>query len=1793
MNLNIQSSIFKITTSVLFFVLLGSIQIKAQECMLVCPNIPVSFAPAGSCNAAVTGLDATITGTCLSTPSNQNGIYPIGETEVVFSATNSNNEIITCTTVVIVRDVTAPIISNCQNISDILDVTDCGSLFTIPFSYTDNCNSQPLTLNQSINSNSVNNSWLCASGNTNYLRVFNSNTENLYTGLDITSVEFFVSNSQNNAPVQVNIYDLQGNVSTGTFTLLANASMTIPNVSNQMVSIPISANISANTTFAVEIIVPGSILHGTVIGLNDNGETAPTYYKSESCGEDNYKLLSDDIAGYGVVMGVNGDKPAMLLRQLDNTGYYPGDLLDVGTYYFEFDVIDASGNISSKCEFSHQVIEYSGTIPAIACNNTIQISLDQDCEIIVTPDMVLEGADQYCLEGYTVNITNQNGTSYGNTLSYINLGQTLTAEVTGPHGNSCWSTIELEDKAPPPLECIDVYTTCSGSVEPGQPVSEEVTYRANISAANSILPVGSTVSRIIDIEALGLHNATVTNIAVKLDISHTNVSDLSATITSPSGITRTLMFQPGIGCNEDNINVRIDPRATLTATDLNSACSTANDVAITGSYKPTDNFSVFNGAEAHGSWRITIHDLNNANGGTINNVELSISQNGGVISFPTTNTVTFTATGDNTFRVNGIDPCGSSILGYEDEYQEVDCDGPYDKIIHRKWFAEDMSGNEALSCTQNIYVYRNGIEGLIFPPDYDGIDEDALSCSEFGDEVPGVDITGNVSGEICDIFQMFPPQDTRLDVCQGSYKIIRYFKAIQWCSGEVVEHNQVIKVIDNDGPEVEDVEDITISTDLNHCTATYAVTVPEVTKDCSENFTYQLYHQRATHGGAPSTTGDYTNEGVSPQGSQFTISPLPYGRSWIKWIVTDNCNNSTEKYASVTVEDQVTPTAVCDEFTVVSLGGNGEIIVDASTFDDGSHDNCGIFTFEAAKMTNQCSNGNTSFQEKITFCCEEIGNPVMVQFRVTDNFGNSNTCMVEVSVQDKLPPYITYCPEDVELDCHADYEDLSMTGEAIAIDNCSVASLEYKDSGTISSCGEGEITRTWTAVDEAGFKNSCIQVITLNNNDDFRESDIRWPFDYDTETCSSNLNPENLPSVYREPTFNNVGCSLVAATYKDQTFTFVDEACVKILRTWTVIDWCTYDDTQTENTDGLYEHTQIIKLANSRAPSISNCQDREVQTFGDCSGVFDFTVLATDDCTPETQLEYRYEIDLDNDGSYDLSGNSARINRTLSNGTHKIQYWVEDNCGNTSNCEFLVTLVDGKKPTPYCRATVVTATMNSTGMVSIWASDFNIGSFDNCTADEDLRISFSTNVNDIETVLSCDDIPNNEEALIPLKMYVTDEAGNYDFCDVEVHLQDNLSDYCQSEGNMITLSGTLESQYQKPLSQVEVAITNSSNGQTAATVYTDENGKYTATGLPQSNNYSIRATKNDGVRNGVNTLDLVKIQRHILGLEVLDNPFDIIASDINNDEKIKPSDLLTLRKLILGLIHEFPNEQKSWRFIPYEYEFADLSNPFPYDDAINMIESQFSNNYQNMVAVKIGDLDNSVEAFNSQKESESRSTQKMELIVENQNLQSGTTVSVPVYSSYKGLFGYQFTLETNGLNFKDISSGTLNMTNENIGIFEGKITTSWSNSQPMDVNMNEPLFTLIFDVTENTTIENALSISSDITTAAAFNKGGQVLDLVLKTRSEESQLDKFVLYQNTPNPFTTSTSISFYLPTPQEVQLKIYDVTGKKVYSATKHFLQGKQSFDIDESEFASIGLHYYEVSAGADKATMKMVLVK
>ena len=124
--------------------------------------------------------------------------------------------------------------------------------------------------------------------------------------------------------------------------------------------------------------------------------------------------------------------------------------------------------------------------------------------------------------------------------------------------------------------------------------------------------------------------------------------------------------------------------------------------------------------------------------------------------------------------------------------------------------------------------------------------------------------------------------------------------------------------------------------------------------------------------------------------------------------------------------------------------------------------------------------------------------------------------------------------------------------------------------------------------------------------------------------------------------------------------------------------------------------------------------------------------------------------------------------------------------------------------------------------------------------------------------------------------------------------------------------------------------------------------------------HTIRPSKNDDPSLGISIADAIPIQRHVLNISPIPSPYQMIAADVNGSGSITTFDIVTLRRMILGTINEFPNEVPSWRFIPANFSFPNPTNPFesgiPDQYTFLLTDPQIDLDF---IAIKIGDVNRS------------------------------------------------------------------------------------------------------------------------------------------------------------------------------------------------------------------------------------------
>ncbi len=1290
-------------------------------------------------------------------------------------------------------------------------------------------------------------------------------------------------------------------------------------------------------------------------------------------------------------------------------------------------------------------------------------------------------------------------------------------------------------------------------------------------------------------------------------------------------------------------------------------------------------------------------------------------------------------------------------LKYMDAVQNLGCSGPYQKIISRTFIAKDASGNISLPCTQTIYVERETFQGAIYPEHYDGIEvhtgisdhgvgsNPVLTCDGAGKEwntiiredgriipspfpkldskgvevLPGTGAPGNI-GTCGTIFSFY--EDLIIDICNDncsnsspSFKILRTWDVFDWCTGEFAVHEQLIKVMDLEAPEFTiEVPDVTISTDLWGCGATYSLPTVKAVDQCSNTIKYSWSVSVGTY--------DPVSKKIFIPSVALTDLNEPI---ILTATAEDCCGNLSYSYGSITVVDKVPPVAIADQHTVVTLNNqsnDGSTKVHVETFDDGSYDGCGPIDFWVRRMDKACAeydgigadgkpdlteiNELTKFQKYVHFCCDDTDEDQMVVFMVCDDADrdgtpemngddNCTTVMVSVDVQDKLAPTIV-CPPTKTIDCieFATYDDylnttLSETqmkflddrfGGAYSNSTCGELGVQTFSGEDI--CGIGTAKRTFVVISSTG-QATCTQNINIivKVENVLSCSDITFPEgspedilyrafikkeytdkknkDYDPNLIWCLMNPGligdteftgvNLPAIKVE---NCTGvtitkpvididnlCSEIGINLTLDTFNFAGGGCMKILAHWEIIDQCLFQENYEPlgyneinpfvDENGYYEMYVEYDIFDNVGPVVA-CSNVTVATT-DCDYNYgSFTISATDACTPANIISYTYKVDVGNDGKFEYpkgggfaEGKTFDANKVagLGIGKHAIKWITYDGCGNYTTCHQEIEVKKQvKEPTPYCHLGLSSAVMNANYGCSVefWATDFVAGGDDDCDAvltylmipypdiygkveddNDDLSVQEARDKAKPNWTFDCKYIENGKSHVVELRIYAIDADGNYDFCDASLTLNDNF-DCCDDLvfGDSSIIAGKIGTESGLTLKDIDVSIMTNAP-EFPRTQLSNQEGSFMFSNLPKEYNYEINAYNNKNTREGVSTLDLVLIQRHILGIAALDSPYKIIAADINNNATVSASDLLQLRKLILGL---YPNDNlpnnTSWRFVDNKHSFVSPAQPFPFDEVVNVNNLSQSMFNQNFVGVKVGDVNGSV-SNSILGNANVRSAESFEMNVLDVAFAANDKISVDFTSAdVKSLYGMQFGIEFDQklLQYNTIQAGSLNITGENISVKDGIITVSWNEASLNTFEKNEILFSIEFVAKGNGTLSEEIKITDKTLNSESYNELLETSNINITFRSIGDE--DFVLLQNEPNPFSNSTSISFVLPQEGNASIKVYDVTGKLILSKEKVFTKGLNTVIIKGNELNVSGVLYYQLIYGNSSATRKMILM-
>ncbi len=1376
---------------------------------------------------------------------------PLGQAsvtlEVIMTVTDAEGNSSTCPAMVTIMDDTPPIVDCPNDIFVQLEAGECEEIvfFDIPFS--DNCGTMDAEASQAINEGLVNTALDCANNTSNHLRYFTNNSP---VPVEITQVNFGIFNSGTTETVTVNVYSIAPAAAFeyGNMTLQGTVDYDVPaGMNNVILTAMLEATIPAGMNYVLELKANNTT--NFVIGYNNLGETGSTYIAGNNpvpCVS--LEPVDIDVLGFGAfaVILYSNAEGGPTIEQTE--GLPSGSYFPLGTTTNTYIVTDVNGN-TTECTFDVTMVEYSnGVTGVMSCNDNINVSLDMDCQVVLGADMLLEGGAYGCYDHFDINV------SGGVTGNVITQPGTYTVTITDPDtGNSCWSTINVEDKSAPTIEeCAcpvggsEVMTPFVGTLDGTDPIWTRPFVAGgacNPSGAGVDIPY-DTYNFSLDMDA-GL-GAEVVSFSAPSGDSFLCLYEESFDPTDPCGNLVITNDDGGVGLlSQFDVMLNSGVNYILVVTTFNNNGNDFGDYVV----EITSDATLLELAEECNFRCVDIEYIMGSDDLTPN---------------PT------------------ITSCSDYEAFFTDELT-VDANG--NQIILRTWLAQNANGSS--TCTQQFNIAPIAIDELTLP-----ISPVILSCNDgtspeeivaifdnpLTQDNPNTSYVENnegyvyayptylinghpqkVDNQVCDVYAAYTDQE--LDACEegcnGNKKVIRTWTLVDWNTLEISTYIQTIKAVDTEAPTLI-TQDVTVSTDAWGCEASFEAPLPwELHDNCDS---YPEYYITGPAG--------VTIEGSFEEG--YVISGAPKGTHTFNYIAYDCCGNEASYPFTVTVIDSTPPVVVAKQNVVISVtsgstNGAGLAKLYAESIDNGSYDGCSNeVKLEVRRDEDNCDiRGNATYNADghpqdgspnpnspsydpdggayVKFCCEDLTNAtvdvngdgeldagyVKVWLRVWDDgdmdgiYGtagdNYNEAWAYVKVEDKLAPAIT-CPPDVTLTCDMDYTDLNMTGSASAYGSCGGVDVEYNDIIiNLNSCNEGFVRRRWSVVGRSDI--FCDQTITMDELDAPVNVSFSQVGDFTAANC-----PDMI--ALGEPTWIAGPCDVMGYTMETDTFFFEDGACYKLVNHYTVINWCDYEPNNPFwDGEGLWEHVQVIKVTDETQPVIEDCDDKmyAINDHSDsdddgevCEAKITLENVATDEGSancPTGWLKWQVLVDLWGDGTVDLEYSSflppfdTQFNDTNGNGipdvylsptangetvsvplpdivgsmsNHKVSWKVTDGCNNVTTCDTEFMVVDKKAPTPYM-VSLSSAIMDEVCTVELWAIDFNIGSFDNCTAQEDLRYTFSDT--------PPEDDPNYDDALhsssmtfdgddvlnspVAIQVYVWDEKGNADFAQVSLTLVDN------------------------------------------------------------------------------------------------------------------------------------------------------------------------------------------------------------------------------------------------------------------------------------------------------------------------------------------------------------------------------------------------------------------------------------
>ncbi len=372
----------------------------------------------------------------------------------------------------------------------------------------------------------------------------------------------------------------------------------------------------------------------------------------------------------------------------------------------------------------------------------------------------------------------------------------------------------------------------------------------------------------------------------------------------------------------------------------------------------------------------------------------------------------------------------------------------------------------------------------------------------------------------------------------------------------------------------------------------------------------------------------------------------------------------------------------------------------------------------------------------------------------------------------------------------------------------------------------------------------------------------------------------------------------------------------------------------------------------------------------------------------------------------------------------------------------------------------------------------------------------------------------------------------------------------QSIASELTQSCAIESPFGNPVSGVQISATTPT-----MTVNMAASGTYNLSNVPQLQNtsYTITATKTDtDPLQGLSTFDLVRISKHILGLDTFVQDWQILAADMNCSGMVTTYDIVIGRQLILGMLENLPCSP--WKFIP---------------QGSNV---QSNGNCVDLMGVKLGDLtgpyfapppsDRSVFSLYA--------TDRYMKPGERHVLELNGTVWKEIQALQLDLDFDPNVLQINSIDAQGLPGFDATCYRFS-AVSEGRLPVVWVDGASATLRPNEALFFIELTALQGGQLSEMLRFRSTHLPAELYDTemSKQNMDLQWQNSAVEQLASGHIF----PNPARHTFQVYYDSPEAAEVLLQVADMNGKIVVEKTFPTNKGANWLSVQPVNPAS-GLH-------------------